>query len=91
MLKRLHNWWLRLWVPVSINEYGTMVSHHTCKTCGEPFTLTPATARPIDWQHCLASECASYDPHRDTDVLFGEPPPRGKPISLQVQRKRRDP
>lgn len=53
-----------------LNHCGTRVFANTCATCGRAFTVCPPPKRPEDWQHCLARECASYDPHRDADRFF---------------------
>ena len=56
---------------ILVNEYGTPISSHVCKTCKRPFTVVPAV--PVDskaWENCLADDCASYDPNRDASYLF---------------------
>lgn len=73
----------------SINEYGTPVSHHTCDTCGQDFTICPADK---NWSNCLAENCASYDPHLDLDILYmtdQEIAAEKKVISIQRLRERK--
>lgn len=54
---------------LSVNEYGTPVSVHTCPDCGTEFTVCPPTDE--SWGGCLAKTCPSYDPARDADKYFG--------------------
>lgn len=56
----------------SRNEYGTPVSAFTCDTCGGDFTVCPAVRveKRDQWDGCLATECPSYDPDRDVDMLM---------------------
>lgn len=49
-----------------VNEFGTPVSTHICKTCKREFTVCP----PTDFEYCLAEDCNSYDPSRDADRYF---------------------
>jgi len=54
------------------NEYGIAVVHLKCKTCGVDFSICPAPKEkdlPLH-ENCTAPDCESYDPERDTDVLF---------------------
>jgi hypothetical protein len=53
------------------NEHGTLTSHHVCDTCKTSFTITPAApGNGEGYENCLSTECDSYDPHRDVDILF---------------------
>ena len=58
---------------VTVNEFGTPVSVHTCDACGELFTVCP----PVDigkWgTGCLAEGCPSYDISRDIDLFWNDP------------------
>lgn len=57
------HWW--------VNEYGTPVSVHTCKTCGRDYTVCPPIPVGVpNWDECLDITCASYDPSRDADKFF---------------------
>jgi hypothetical protein len=55
---------------ISANEYGTPVSVHTCRSCGQEFTVCP----PVDNEEwggaCLGETCASYDLRRDANLLL---------------------
>lgn len=56
----------------TINEYGIKVAAFECDTCGVEYTICPA---PDDdtldgWNNCSGDDCASYDPERDTEILF---------------------
>lgn len=53
---------------LSKNEFGSPVSVHTCKACGDEFTVCPPASS--DWDGCLAPVCDSYDPDRDVDRYF---------------------
>ena len=71
------------------NEHGTTTSYHTCDTCGVEFSITPAA----DFPNCMSDDCASYDPHRDADILFmtGQEIAREKKIvSISKLRERLD-
>ncbi len=72
------------------NEHGVLVSHLKCRACAVDFSVTPAVGQHNfkGWMDCLTPDCSSYDPHRDIDVLMGEPPPKGHPISLDIQRRK---
>lgn len=60
-----------------LNEFGTLISHHTCGACGRQYTVCPATP---DDDACLAppgsglggtnGACPSYDPRRDVDKML---------------------
>lgn len=52
------------------NEYGTRISHHTCETCGQEFTLCPAQETDEHWKNCLDTDCTSYDPSRDVNKMI---------------------
>ena len=56
------------------NEFGTIVSVHTCDACGEDFTVCPpkiGEGGDEEWGGCcLAERCPSYDPARDADRFF---------------------
>ena len=56
-----------------VNAHGVMVAGFMCETCGRPFSVTPAV-KPEQWggRVCLSEDCASYDPDRDVDKLFGD-------------------
>ena len=54
----------------SYNEYGIVVAHYLCDTCGCSYTITPAPESDDGWHNCLSPECESYDPKRDVDDLF---------------------
>lgn len=60
---------------MSTNEYGTAVSVHRCDTCQRVFTVCPAVGpgKAGHWDHCLSSDCQSYDPRRDFDLFFDDP------------------
>lgn len=58
-------------IGISVNDFGTPVSLHTCEACGREFTVCPARENDVDWGGCLARECPSYDPARDVDRFFG--------------------
>lgn len=51
------------------NEYGTVVSVHTCSACGNEFTVCPP-ASPEFGNDCLGDTCPSYDIARDADMFF---------------------
>jgi len=55
-----------------VNEFGTRVSVHICRYCGDEFTVCPAipVERESNFEGCLAVGCPSYDPERDVDKLF---------------------
>lgn len=58
-------------IGFSKNEHDIKVSCHKCDTCGGEFTVAPAIEEGVaGWENCMSDECASYDPHRDADVLF---------------------
>ncbi len=57
------------------NEYGTVVSVHTCRTCGQPFTVCPPTVEETFGSDCLDPTCPSYDPARDAEVFFAPDDP----------------
>lgn len=65
---------MRTHLGYALNECGTKISVHRCKTCGILFWLCPPVARrhvrKKRWQNCLSVDCASYDGHRDVDLLF---------------------
>lgn len=61
-----------MFVGYDNNQYGTKVSVHICDTCGDKFTVCPAVGDKPSWENCLRPECASYDPSRDADKLFGD-------------------
>jgi len=58
------------------NEYGTVISKHTCGACGQPYTCCPAS--PGD--DCCGGPpglggpddpgCPSYDPRRDVGAML---------------------
>lgn len=56
---------------LSVNEYGTEVSLHTCDTCGEDFSVCPAVPEEHlkDWNGCQADWCGSYQMDRDPDMI----------------------
>ena len=68
------------------NEFGTLISKHTCDACGEDFTVCPAQhPESKGWDNCLAPNCKSYDAARDVDKMIGEgkcairqAPPKGQ-------------
>jgi len=60
-------------LPISVNEYGALVSVLTCAQCGREVTVCPALGD--DWRErwgdgCLADNCPSYDLSRDVDTFF---------------------
>lgn len=59
----------------STNEYGVVVSLHSCMAgCGD-FTVCPAVAEDTqDWDFCMGRNCPGYDPARDADKMFAEEP-----------------
>lgn len=58
---------------VTVNEFGTPVSVHTCEACGRMFTVCPP-ADPETWgTGCLAEGCPSYDLRRDIDLFWDDP------------------
>jgi hypothetical protein len=73
------------------NEYGTLVSRHRCRWCGEEFTICPAVTDDKDnqWTGCQSNACESYDPKRDVDQLFEEGSDkiiRGPVLSLNAKK-----
>ena len=80
-------------VRVTENEHGVPVSHHVCEACGVDYTLTPAVEAGTKLsRHCMADECASYDPSCDMDVLFMSDAEiaRDKPlVDIGMLRKRK--
>lgn len=52
------------------NEFGTPISMHTCRSCGEPFTVCPPRDDEEWGGCCLAETCGSYDLTRDADLLW---------------------
>lgn len=75
-------------------EEGYSASLHVCETCGVEFTLCPAVEpSELGWENCLSDDCVSYDPHRDTEVLFmtnAEIAREKKIISIKQLRKRKN-
>jgi len=75
------------------NEHGTGTSVHECMACGIEFTVTPAAANNgLGYENCLAPDCASYDPHRDMDIVFmtdKEIANNGLPVSMKMLQKRK--
>jgi len=75
-----------------IDSEGIVRSKHVCDTCGQPFDIAPAIkANEEGYENCLMEECASYDCHRDLDVIFlDDHELRDKPlVSLKMLNKRR--
>lgn len=50
-----------------------MSRERICGVCSRPFTVTPEPDG--EWPHCLAPDCASYDPELDAEHRFGGPEP----------------
>ena len=74
------------------NEYGVLVSHHVCDTCGQEYSICPAPSNYEYWNNCLTEGCDSYDPHRDADILFmtnEEISKEKKVISISKLRERK--
>lgn len=75
------------------NEYGTGTTFFVCDSCGDEYSITPAVKKDMlgDWQNCLSEGCASYDPHRDADVLFcsTEELQKKKIVSINKLKERR--
>lgn len=58
---------------VGVNEYGTLVSLHTCDTCGDEFSVCPEVPqdRADEWDGCMSVACDSYEPMRDAELYLG--------------------
>lgn len=60
-----------MYIEMDFNEYGTVVSVHTCDMCGDRFTLCPAQPPPAPgWENCMILPCESYDEERDALKFF---------------------
>lgn len=60
-----------MWLPDSVNKYGTPVSVLRCESCGDTVTICPViTDREAFGDGCLADHCPSYSLARDADIFF---------------------
>lgn len=80
----------------TLNDYGTVVSVHTCDTCGKKYTVCPAVDKPeVDngglYSNCMAEDCQSYDPAHDIDSVFDSDDEmcQRKVVSIDALRLRR--
>lgn len=60
---------------IGANEYGTPVSLHVCRVCGDSYTVCPPSVSALRESLCLMPACASYDPARDAEVFFAPDDP----------------
>lgn len=72
---------------LSVNEHGTIVSLHTCHSCGDQFTICPPKAT-FDKNGCMSPECNTYVPECDMNRLFGDH--SGYQRWLERKRRRND-
>ena len=80
-----------------LNEYGTLVSVHTCNTCANEYTVCPAVDLPEQdngglYSNCMSEDCASYDPVHDLDSAFDtdEEIKQRDVVSINALRLRRE-
>ena len=66
----------------STNQYGTAVSVHVCEACHLIFTVCPTATDKKFGKGCMTPGCATYDVHRDADLMFGIEPWRIKREAL---------
>jgi hypothetical protein len=72
----------------SLNEYGTLVSRHTCDTCGVEFQIIPGVPPTNkNFNNCLVKPCPSYDEERDVDLMMGH----GMPLLEMAERTTDEP
>jgi len=57
-----------------VDEEGTPVTWFNCGDCGEDFSVCPAVKdediEAYAQGGCQSTECESYDPSRDTEILW---------------------